>query len=111
MGPLPQTLATYHERSPLRSVQNIHDPLALFQGADDRVVPPDQSERIAQALSERGIPHLFRLYEGEGHGWRKSENCIHQFFLHIRRRTDRIIEWTNTCRRDSQTSHRHNARH
>ena len=73
VGPLPQTLATYHERSPLRSVQNIHDPLALFQGADDRVVPPDQSERIAQALSERGIPHLFRLYEGEGHGWRKSE--------------------------------------
>jgi dipeptidyl aminopeptidase/acylaminoacyl peptidase len=26
------------------------------------------------ALKAGGVPHFYRLYEGEGHGFRKSEN-------------------------------------
>jgi dipeptidyl aminopeptidase/acylaminoacyl peptidase len=48
--------------------------MLVLQGADDRVVPPRQAELIVEALRERGIPHAYVLYEGEGHGFRKSEN-------------------------------------
>ena len=49
------------------------DPMAIFQGSEDKVVPPNQSEVVVAALRSRGIPHIYRLYEGEGHGFRKSE--------------------------------------
>lgn len=84
LGPLPQSTELYRERSPLRHVQAIRTPLALFQGSEDRVVPPDQSERIAQALSGNGIPHLYRLYPGEGHGWRKSDT-INAYYMEVDR--------------------------
>jgi dipeptidyl aminopeptidase/acylaminoacyl peptidase len=73
LAPLPQGAEIYRNRSPLRQVDRIRDCLALFQGSEDRVVPPSQSESIAKALAERNVPHLYRLYPGEGHGWRKSE--------------------------------------
>ncbi len=54
-------------------MENLKDPLALFQGSDDKVVPLGQAEAIAGSLAERGVPHLFRVFDGEGHGWRKKE--------------------------------------
>ena len=50
--------------------------MLVLQGADDRVVPPSQAELIVAALQERGIPHAYLLYEGEGHGFRKAENIV-----------------------------------
>jgi dipeptidyl aminopeptidase/acylaminoacyl peptidase len=50
--------------------------MLVLQGADDRVVPPAQAELIVGALRERGIPHAYVLYEGEGHGFRKAENIV-----------------------------------
>ena len=73
VGTLPQDEKRYRERSPVFSADRIQDPLALFQGEDDRVVPRDQSDEIVESLVRRGVPHLYRTYEGEGHGWRKSE--------------------------------------
>jgi len=64
------------ERSPIHSVEQITVPVALFQGLDDRVVPPNQAELIAEALEARDIPHVLVEYEGEGHGFRKAENVI-----------------------------------
>jgi dipeptidyl aminopeptidase/acylaminoacyl peptidase len=74
VGILPDHANQYHAFSPIFHVDKIQDPLAIFQGSEDKVVPPDQSEAIVSALSSRGIPHVYRLYEGEGHGFRKSEN-------------------------------------
>ena len=34
------------------------------------VVPPDQTERMALALGERGVPVEVHLFPGEGHGFR-----------------------------------------
>ena len=73
VGTLPQDEKRYQERSPVFSADKIQDPLAIFQGEVDKVVPRDQSDAIVESLVRRGIPHLYRTYEGEGHGWRKSE--------------------------------------
>jgi dipeptidyl aminopeptidase/acylaminoacyl peptidase len=73
VGPLPEAAARYHEWSPIFHVDRIRDAVAIFQGNADKVVPPYQSEEIVVELRRRGIPHIYRLYEGEGHGFRKQE--------------------------------------
>ena len=77
LGALPEAADVYKDRSPIFSVDQLTDPLAVFQGADDKVVPPDQAEAIVASLRGRGVPHVYHLYEGEGHGWRKSETVEH----------------------------------
>ena len=73
VGTLPEEAERYRKRSPVFSAHEIRDPLAIFQGEEDQVVPRDQSDEIVKSLARRGVPHLYRTYEGEGHGWRKSE--------------------------------------
>jgi dipeptidyl aminopeptidase/acylaminoacyl peptidase len=51
----------------------ISAPLITFQGLEDAVVPPSQSERIVDALGKRGIPVAYLAFEGEQHGFRKAE--------------------------------------
>jgi dipeptidyl aminopeptidase/acylaminoacyl peptidase len=63
----------YAERSPLQHQQRISAPVIFFQGLEDRVVPPEQTERMALALSERGVPVELHLFPGEGHGFRSQE--------------------------------------
>jgi dipeptidyl aminopeptidase/acylaminoacyl peptidase len=73
VGPLPATADRYRERSPIFHASQIVDPVAVFQGEDDRVVPASQAKVIVAALERNGVPHEYHLYPGEGHGWRKSE--------------------------------------
>jgi dipeptidyl aminopeptidase/acylaminoacyl peptidase len=73
LGPLPEAGAVYRERSPIFFADRIVDPIAVFQGEIDRVVPKAQSEEIVASLQRRGVPHEYHLYQGEGHGWRKRE--------------------------------------
>ena len=70
VGPWPAAAATYRERSPLLHADRIRVPVIFFQGLEDAVVPPDQTERMALALGERGIPVEVHLFPGEGHGFR-----------------------------------------
>lgn len=77
LGPLPEAAAVYRERSPLFHADRIRDPIAVFQGEIDRVVPREQSDSIVASLRARGIPHEYHVYPGEGHGWRKSETIDH----------------------------------
>ncbi len=76
VGPLPEAAARYRDWSPTFHADAIHDPLAIFQGKDDKVVLPAQSEAIAAILRQRGIPHIFKMYDGEGHSFRKRETII-----------------------------------
>jgi dipeptidyl aminopeptidase/acylaminoacyl peptidase len=70
IGPWPEAAATYEARSPLRHAGQIRCPVILFQGLDDTVVPPEQTERMATALAARGIPVEVHRFAGEGHGFR-----------------------------------------
>jgi len=73
LGELPEAAALYRRRSPVFHADKIVDPMIVFQGTDDVVVPQDQAEGIVASLKRRGIPHEYHLFEGEGHGWRKPE--------------------------------------
>eukprot|EP00913_Durusdinium_trenchii_P023350 g21928.t1 len=77
VGPLPEASAVYHARSPEFHAERIVRPLAIYQGEIDRVVPKAQSDAIAAAMKRNGTPHIYHCYEGEGHGWRKSETIEH----------------------------------
>ncbi len=77
LGPLPAAADVYRQRSPVNFADRIRRPLALFQGAEDKVVPQEQSDMIAAALEKSGTPHVYHVYEGEGHGWRKAETIEH----------------------------------
>jgi dipeptidyl aminopeptidase/acylaminoacyl peptidase len=70
VGPYPAAKALYEERAPIRHAGNLSVPVNFFQGAEDRVVPPDQTERMAEALRGRGVPVAYFLFEGEQHGFR-----------------------------------------
>ena len=62
------------ERSPINKVDQIHAPLLLLQGSEDKVVPPSQAESMFDALRDSGRPVALRLYPGEGHGFRSAAN-------------------------------------
>ncbi len=72
LGTLPDAAAVYRERSPLLHANRIKDPVALFHGQDDVVVPVEQSEGVAAALRRGGVPHVFKTYPGEGHSFREA---------------------------------------
>jgi dipeptidyl aminopeptidase/acylaminoacyl peptidase len=74
VGPYPERADLYQERSPIHFTDRLSTPMLVLQGTDDRVVPPSQAELIVGALRERGVPHAYVLYDGEGHGFRKAEN-------------------------------------
>jgi len=46
--------------------------MILFQGLDDRVVPPSQAERMVEVLGRKGLPFAYVAFEGEGHGFRAA---------------------------------------
>lgn len=70
VGPWPAARPLYQARSPLEQVARIRQPVILFHGLEDTVVPASQSERMARALGERGVPVEIHLFPGEGHGFR-----------------------------------------
>jgi len=61
-------------RSPISHLEEIIDPIALFHGTEDKVVSPNQSQEIFDSLTKRNIPCILKLFEGEGHGFKKQEN-------------------------------------
>ena len=50
--------------------------MLFFQGLQDKVVPPEQTERMAEALRSNGIPVEVRLFDDEGHGFRNQATQI-----------------------------------
>lgn len=72
----PEGRATYIERSPIHHLDRLRCPMLIFQGADDKVVPPSQAEAMAAALAERGLPVRLHIFDGEGHGFRQAQTII-----------------------------------
>ncbi|WP_299201323.1 S9 family peptidase [uncultured Amphritea sp.] len=67
----------YNQRSPLEHAEQIQCPMIFFQGGKDRVVVPQQTEVMVNALQQQNIPVEYHLYPAEQHGFRQAENQIH----------------------------------
>jgi dipeptidyl aminopeptidase/acylaminoacyl peptidase len=76
IGPYPEAVDVYRERSPIHHVDQLRVPVILFQGLEDKVVPPEQAETMAAALRAKGIPFAYLPFEGEQHGFRRAESII-----------------------------------
>jgi dipeptidyl aminopeptidase/acylaminoacyl peptidase len=74
VGPYPEAREVYEQRSPIHHVDRFTRPLIVLQGAEDEVVPPNQSEMIVDALRAKGTPVAYLLFDGEQHGFRRAEN-------------------------------------
>ena len=74
IGPYPEERDRYRERSPIHFTDRLSCPLILFQGLEDKVVPPNQAEMMVEALRAKGLPVAYVPFEGEQHGFRRSEN-------------------------------------
>jgi dipeptidyl aminopeptidase/acylaminoacyl peptidase len=73
VGP-PEATELYRARNPINSADSFSCPVIFFQGLDDKVVPPNQSETMYDALKGKGIPVAYVPFEGEGHGFRQAPN-------------------------------------
>jgi dipeptidyl aminopeptidase/acylaminoacyl peptidase len=74
IGPYPERKDLYVERSPIHFTERLSCPIILFQGLEDKVVPPNQAEMMFDALKRKGLPVAYVAFEGEQHGFRKAEN-------------------------------------
>lgn len=77
VGAYPEQKDIYKKRSPIHHVELLSSAMLLFQGRDDKVVPPAQAEKMAEAVRANGLPVALLMFEGEGHGFRREET-IHR---------------------------------
>ncbi len=73
IGPYPAAKDVYYARSPIHLAKRLSCPVILFQGLEDRVVPPSQAERMVEALRANQVQVAYLAFEGEQHGFRKAE--------------------------------------
>jgi dipeptidyl aminopeptidase/acylaminoacyl peptidase len=73
IGPYPERADVYRERSPITHAEKLSCPVIFFQGDEDRIVPPNQTEMMVEALRRHGIPVGYLLFAGEQHGFRRAE--------------------------------------
>ena len=76
VGSWPERADLYRSRSPLHAADRLGCPVIFLQGLDDKVVPPNQTETMVEALRRKGLPVAYLAFAGEGHGFRKAENII-----------------------------------
>lgn len=74
VGPYPEKRDLYRERSAINYTDQLSCPMILFQGSEDKIVPPNQSRKMYEAVKAKGIPVAYLEFEGEQHGFRKAEN-------------------------------------
>ena len=72
IGPLPESQNLYEQRSPLFHADQIDTPIIFFQGLEDQVVRPEQTDRLSQALDKRRIRYAYLRFAGEGHGFKNT---------------------------------------
>jgi dipeptidyl aminopeptidase/acylaminoacyl peptidase len=74
VGPYPLYRKRYAERSPINYAEQLSCPVIFFQGLEDTIVPADQSEMMFEVIREKGVPTAYISFEGEYHGFQRSEN-------------------------------------
>lgn len=66
----------FTQRSPISHIDKLNTPLLIMSGTQDPVVPLEQSQKLAEALADKGVKHKLLTFEGEGHGFRQSQNLV-----------------------------------
>ena len=79
VGPYPERADLYRERSAIRFADRMRCPVILFQGLEDKVVPPDQAEVFVEACRAKKLPYAYIAFEGEQHGFRQDKNIRRSF--------------------------------
>jgi dipeptidyl aminopeptidase/acylaminoacyl peptidase len=74
IGPYPERRDLYVERSPIHFTDRLSCPMILFQGLEDKVVPPNQAAKMVEAVRAKKVPVAYLTFEGEQHGFRRAEN-------------------------------------
>ena len=74
IGPYPERAELYEQRSPIHAVDRLSCPIIFLQGLEDKIVPPNQAERMVDALRKKGLPVAYLAFEGEQHGFRQAAN-------------------------------------
>lgn len=74
VGPYPEAREVYRQRSPIHHVERLNAPVIFFQGLEDKVVPPNQAERMVAALRDKGLPVAYIAFPDERHGFRHAAN-------------------------------------
>ncbi|RPK55669.1 Prolyl oligopeptidase family protein [Streptomyces sp. ADI96-02] len=76
VGPFSEVPERYRERSPMNRTDRLTTPFLLLQGLDDVICPPVQCERFLAAVAGRGVAHAYLAFEGESHGFRRTETLV-----------------------------------
>ena len=72
IGAWPANAALYRARSPIHHTERLAAPMILFQGREDRAVPPDQAQAMSDAVAAKGLPVALLMFDGEQHGFRRA---------------------------------------
>ena len=79
----------YKVRSPINHINNLNCPVIFFQGLEDMVVPPNQSQSMVDKLRQKKIKVEYVTFNDEGHGFKKANNIAYalqrelSFYLEI----------------------------
>ena len=71
-----EDMKIFEDRSPINHLENLKSPMIIFQGSEDKVVPPALSREMAEILKEKGIKSEYIEYPGEGHGFRQFDHKV-----------------------------------
>ncbi len=74
VGPYPERADLYRDRSAVHFADNLKVPVILFQGLEDKIVPPSQAEEFVAVCQKKKLPHAYVAFEGEQHGFRQEKN-------------------------------------
>ncbi len=83
----PEAMDRYLDRSPVRWVEQVKNPVLILHGEKDLCTPLGQAQEFYQALVEAGKSTQMVVYPREGHG---SHNWEREHQLDY---TQRIVDW------------------
>ena len=75
-GPMNTHRQVFEDRSPINHLVNLKSPMIIFQGSEDKVVPPENSREMAEILASKHIRHEYYEYPTEAHGFRQKANLV-----------------------------------
>jgi dipeptidyl aminopeptidase/acylaminoacyl peptidase len=74
LGPYPDRADVYRDRSAIHFADNLKCPVILFQGLEDKIVPPGQAEEFVAVCKKKKLPYAYVAFDGEQHGFRQEKN-------------------------------------